>query len=353
MNVKVSIIVPVYNAQDFLATAIESVLDQSLQEFELILVDDGSKDQSGAICDAYAEKDSRIVVLHKENGGICDARNAGLRVATGQYVGFMDNDDILDTDTLKDNYMLAQAHGADWVKFGKKELLLRGGKILKERSTNFKEAVYTGNEILENLMQLRADDTMTFVWDSLIDRAILTENNLQFDTNFKSGNEDIDLCEQLAPLCKKLVVNPRCYYIHYTRLGVSASSKYSPEKLQSYLYLLEKCNRRYAAYGVDTPSNDAHYIRVFTRQIVVNVCQKLNDAGKQLSWKEKKACLQKFLYSSQFSRYRKISPKLLYPKSKKLFLYNYLFHNHCFTLLLLIDKLSRKLIYRIREIGAR
>lgn len=91
----VSVIIPVYNVQDYLVRCIESVLCQSYKELEIILVDDGSTDQSGAVCDDYAEHDSRIRVIHKSNGGLSDARNAGLDVMTGDYVTFIDADDYV------------------------------------------------------------------------------------------------------------------------------------------------------------------------------------------------------------------------------------------------------------------
>ena len=87
--VKVSIIMPVYNSEKFLKKAVDSVLNQKFEDFELILVDDGSPDASGSICDEFAEKDSRVKVIHKKNGGICSARNAGLKIAKGEYVGFV------------------------------------------------------------------------------------------------------------------------------------------------------------------------------------------------------------------------------------------------------------------------
>ena len=90
---KISIIVPVYNVEQYLAECIESIKDQSLTDIEIILVDDGSPDNSGAICDDYARKDDRIRVIHKKNGGLSSARNAGLEVAIGEYIGFVDSDD--------------------------------------------------------------------------------------------------------------------------------------------------------------------------------------------------------------------------------------------------------------------
>lgn len=89
----ISVIVPVYNAESYLADCIESILAQSYTEFELLLIDDGSKDKSGIICDSYADKDPRVRVIHKENGGVSSARNLGLSIASGEYIAFVDSDD--------------------------------------------------------------------------------------------------------------------------------------------------------------------------------------------------------------------------------------------------------------------
>lgn len=93
---EISIIVPVYKVEEYLPRCIDSILAQTFTDFELILVDDGSPDNCGKICDEYAQKDDRIVVIHKNNGGLSDARNAGIDVATGEYIGFIDSDDWID-----------------------------------------------------------------------------------------------------------------------------------------------------------------------------------------------------------------------------------------------------------------
>lgn len=95
----VSVIVPVYNSEEYLPYCIKSILNQSFKNLEIILIDDGSKDISPQICDSFAEKDSRIKVIHQENGGIAKAQNAGLDAAQGEYIAFADNDDILNKIT--------------------------------------------------------------------------------------------------------------------------------------------------------------------------------------------------------------------------------------------------------------
>ena len=113
---KVSIIIPVYNAEKFLCKCIDSVLSQTFEGWEMILVNDGSKDSSLAICKEYAEKDKRIKVLDKPNGGPSSARNSGIREARGEYVFFLDADDTITTDCIESLYMLAKKHDADYVQ---------------------------------------------------------------------------------------------------------------------------------------------------------------------------------------------------------------------------------------------
>ena len=93
-----SVIVPVYNVADYLSRCVDSILAQHVEAMEVILVNDGSRDSSGSLCDSYAEKDSRIRVLHKENGGLSSARNAGLDICRGEYVAFVDSDDWVEPD---------------------------------------------------------------------------------------------------------------------------------------------------------------------------------------------------------------------------------------------------------------
>lgn len=100
-NQTFSIIVPVYNVEQYLENCINSVLNQSFRNFQLILVDDGSKDSSGEICDRFAQKDSRVKVIHKPNAGVSAARNTGIDIATGQFICFIDSDDWIESEYLQ------------------------------------------------------------------------------------------------------------------------------------------------------------------------------------------------------------------------------------------------------------
>ncbi|WP_227166600.1 glycosyltransferase, partial [Enterococcus faecium] len=110
---EISIIVPVYKVEKYLRKCVDSILAQTFTDFEVILVDDGSPDNSGKICDEYAEKDNRVRVIHKENGGLSSARNAGIDVARGKYLGFVDSDDYIDEDMYEILYENLKIHDAD------------------------------------------------------------------------------------------------------------------------------------------------------------------------------------------------------------------------------------------------
>ena len=117
-EIKISVIMPVYNVEKFVGKAIESIQNQTLKEIEFLIVDDGTPDRSGEICDAYAQNDSRIRVFHKENGGAPSARNLAIEAAKGKYMYFMDSDDWAEPTMLEDMYRLAEEHQAQLVVAG-------------------------------------------------------------------------------------------------------------------------------------------------------------------------------------------------------------------------------------------
>ena len=114
---KVSVVIPVYKVEQYLRRCVDSVLAQTLSDLEIILVDDGSPDHCPEICDEYASKHENIRVIHKPNGGLASARNAGMKVATGQYLFFLDSDDWLDADGLEQLYLCAEKYQVDFVRY--------------------------------------------------------------------------------------------------------------------------------------------------------------------------------------------------------------------------------------------
>lgn len=244
-EIKVSVIMPVYNSGQYLKTAINSILSQSLREIELILVDDGSTDGSSERCDEYAAADSRVVVIHQKNGGVCNARNAALKVASGEYIGFSDHDDEFIAGCHEKAYNYAKQHNLEMVKFGHKAIKTNGKAILKTWNFQYKEEIIESEDTGYRYLELLSKGEMECVWDSLYRRSFIEKNSLQLDTSFKGGGEDIDFNGRVIGCKPRLGIMHDVFYMHYIRIGFSTSSKFNeaniekamnfPRRLKGYL----------------------------------------------------------------------------------------------------------------------
>ena len=143
--INISIIVPVYNVEKYLNRCVESLVNQTLKDIEIILVDDGSPDSSPDICDEWEKKDSRIKVVHKQNGGLSSARNAGLRIATGKYVGFVDSDDDVELDMYEKLYNKATQYDVDFIVSD--YIRINSNTIKCMNTLNIKEGYYSKEDI--------------------------------------------------------------------------------------------------------------------------------------------------------------------------------------------------------------
>lgn len=154
----ISVVVPVYKVEEYLPVCVDSILKQTYTDFELILVDDGSPDQCGVICDRDAAQDSRIQVIHKKNGGLSDARNAGIEVAKGEYITFVDSDDYLHPDYLKDMLTVAVEHQAAIVQcnFTHEAALLGAANNEQQEASLFTPAEALHDLLKMNIVQVNA-----------------------------------------------------------------------------------------------------------------------------------------------------------------------------------------------------
>lgn len=166
MDKTISVIVPVYNVAAYLPQCMDSLLSQSYGALEIILIDDGSSDGSSGICDAYAAKDSRIKVIHKKNGGAASAKNAGLRIATGEYLSFVDSDDYLEPGAYRFLIEQMQIYGVDVVQSGYRDVFPD-----REQDCIASETVckYTNTEYLTRYTK---DWTCALLWDKLYKRSL-------------------------------------------------------------------------------------------------------------------------------------------------------------------------------------
>ncbi|MEE1125885.1 MAG: glycosyltransferase [Acutalibacteraceae bacterium] len=168
-NPLISVIVPIYNVEDYLRRCVDSIINQSYKNLEIILVDDGSPDNSPKICDEYIEKDNRIKVVHKKNGGLSDARNAGMEVATGEYVSFIDSDDWIDVDFINSLYNGIKS-GADVAECATR-LVDNDDNTLSTRGS--KEGKISREEALAKL--ITEDGVYQTVWNKLYKRSQIEE----------------------------------------------------------------------------------------------------------------------------------------------------------------------------------
>ena len=211
MNPSVSIIVPVYNAQKTIARCIESIINQEFQDFELLLVNDGSKDDSGQICDSYAAQDKRIRVIHKDNSGVSDSRNMALDLAKGKYIQFLDSDDWITTDATNLFFRAAEDHHCDMVISDFYRVV---GQRVSHKGDIDDDAVMTREDYAAHMMENPADFYYGVLWNKLYRRDIVEEHKLRMDTDiswcedFMFNLEYLRYAEHVCP-----IHNPLYYYV--------------------------------------------------------------------------------------------------------------------------------------------
>ena len=207
----ISIIVPVYNTEKYLDQCIQSVLVQTYTNWELLLINDGSTDLSGTICDQYATKDRRIRVFHKENGGVSSARNVGLDNARGKWIMFIDADDWVEPSMLKELRTVALDNNADYVYC---DLLFDYGKYQKYYSAP--TYISEHSIMLKNFIK----STWTVIWNSLVKAEIYSKQNLRFSQDY-TYCEDFLFAVKTMFYAHKIAYAPKAYY-HYNQLNAAS-----------------------------------------------------------------------------------------------------------------------------------
>ncbi|MGN0485178.1 MAG: glycosyltransferase family 2 protein [Lachnospiraceae bacterium] len=219
----ISIIVPVYKVpEQYLKKCIESIMEQTLKEIEILLIDDGSPDQCGALCDSYAEQDNRIKVIHKKNGGLSSARNAGFQAAAGDWIMFVDGDDWIEPDMCKAMYHLGIEKDVQLVMCG---ITKDYGHSSTEYKFYLDEKVYTKEECRWLQQQLLIyNGNIAVAYSKLIRRGFLAAHHILHDEQLRQGAEGLEfnlrLFEQLERAC---FLNRPFYHYIYNENSISAS----------------------------------------------------------------------------------------------------------------------------------
>lgn len=220
MEKLISIIVPVYNVKKYLSRCIESILCQTYKKFELILVDDGSLDGSGAICELYKQKDKRIKVIHKSNGGVSSARNEGIETARGEYIMFVDSDDWVSQDCLEKLIKPMLRGNAQMVVGGieLREFTIHK-QIIEEQLLDLHNIDYErGFEFF-----VRCSSLSRGPYAKLYEKRIIDENNIRYDEKIKWGEDAIFLYEYWLRARKLYIISDIVYY--YNRLVFTSATR--------------------------------------------------------------------------------------------------------------------------------
>lgn len=210
-NPKISIIVPVYNVEQYLPRCINSILNQSFADFELLLIDDGSKDKSGAICDEYADNDDRIRVFHKENGGVSSARNIGLENARGEWLSFIDGDD----EITEGYFNIRQEHEGVDVIIKPYSVVNADDRVT---SHNYELSILTGKDKIFRYYVQKRNNAL---WDKIIKRK--TVGTKRFNTNVSIG-EDFLFFLSVLPNVNSIAFDDTGSYRYFLRQGSAMQS---------------------------------------------------------------------------------------------------------------------------------
>lgn len=244
MSAKVSVIVPIYNVEKYLDKCINSLRNQTLNDIEIILVDDESPDNCPYICDKYAALDSRIKVIHKKNEGLGYARNSGLKISTGEYIVFVDSDDYIELDTLEKCYFIAKENDYDFVKYNLIRHEKKNNKIFKINSP-LETGIYDENRIKSKILLPMIGILPNQEGDSYVNcsscnflykSSIIKDNGILFVSEREYMSEDLIFNIQFLLNSKKAYVTD-FYFYNYIANENSLTGVYRPERVEKEIFL--------------------------------------------------------------------------------------------------------------------
>lgn len=236
MSPAISVIIPVYKCEKYLVQCIESVLNQTFQDFELILVDDGSPDFSPQICDEYAKKDNRIQVIHKENGGVSSARNEGIKVSRGEYITFIDSDDYVDAEMFEVLYRK--------IKFNEGDLIISGLRYIFEETKKKKEyslpdEKFLMQEIDSFYKEIKNGFGFSAIYAKLYKTEIIRDNQILYAEDF-SILEDGSFVLEYLQYCSSCILANEVFYNYRQASEMSLMKAFNSNAINALEYYKKK-----------------------------------------------------------------------------------------------------------------
>lgn len=281
--VKVSIVIPVYKVEKYLDRCIQSLVKQTLKDIEIILVDDGSPDSCPQLCDNWKRRDSRIQVIHKDNGGLSSARNAGLSIASGEFVGFVDSDDDVELDMYEKMYHIAQKENVDFVMSDYKRIQEDGSSYVK--TLDIPIGLYERKQIREIIFPILIMrecidyGPLLSVWHCLYRTEFLRKNNLYFDEKVRWSEDNI-FSAMVGYRCNKFYYMKGEALYHYYQNPGTITTSYRKGAWEVYCIMNEHLHTFFDQV------NDYDFSRQLNLHMIYYAC---NCIGQEIGLQKKEA----------------------------------------------------------------
>ena len=334
MNPLISIIVPVYNVEEYLDKCVDSIINQTYTNLEIILVDDGSPDNCPAMCDEWAEKDNRIKVIHKENGGLSDARNSGIEASNGKWVYFIDSDDYVSEDTIEKLYKVAIVNNCD-MAIGRYVEVCDG--IEKEAEYSNQIYIYSQDEYWEQLYSLSLQKEYLVSVSLIISCNKLIKRNIFDSIKFLEGkyHEDEFIIHNLISKCNKIAfLDSKLYY--YVQQNNSIMHKPS---LASITDGLEAVVQR-ENYFIENKKTFLNLSLISSLENIMGYCFKFKYVYKNKELTKKSKKLYRYYYKIAIKNNVK---KEEYYKKDKLLFFSFYINEYLYRLVRKIKRMTRNL----------
>lgn len=326
----VSVIVPVYKAEKYLSKCIDSILSQTYEGFELILIDDGSPDGCGKICDNYAKRDSRIKVIHKENGGVSSARNAGIKESIGKYICFVDSDDYIESDYLE-LLVRTKEENPDfsniWCGFCTVRDYKRSitGTFIASNSEQFSE--YSVN----NIMTLHEKWLDPMPWNKIFVRSIIVENKIKFPEDLTLGEDLIFNFEYLDCTNKKIKVINKPLYDYIMNGKDSLDNKYYDD----LLFIYERLNKEMFFYAEKWNIPNEQYLMLYN----FSFYRFENVLKNTFKFENRQSKKQKYQYNRSIMKSKEFKEALNNMSCNLHFLYRWAYKTCSYRIVQIVDKI--------------
>lgn len=340
MNPKVSVIVPVYCVEQYLDRCVSSLLNQTLKDIEIILIDDESPDNCPQLCDEYANEDYRIKVVHKKNGGLGFARNSGLEVSTGEYVAFLDSDDFVDIDTYEWLYKNATKYNLDAIFY--KYAMFSDAKDINERKnieglnilSGEKVTLHLSMEMIGSLPSEKKDRNVEMSsCTAFYKKSIINSNQICFHSERELISEDLIFNLDFLQKAQRVAFSQQCFY-HYFVNTSSLTHQVRLDRVEKNIILYNYLSLRLAKMN-----NISDMDRLRPMRMLIGYCRSsiLQVLKSNLSKREKVAWIRKVCSNPIWKEIYSVYPVKKMPPKYALFLFAKRFH--FYKLLIMMSKI--------------